>query len=530
MRGSIEELLNEAGPGISSRITAALVKRGVSADAARQQVSRSRGSVHRLSGLTLPKKEKFLYLEAQFGRQPYWEALRRDLDATNSVYGAALHGLIARGGMVPKACFDVISGAPVRQKGQVGAATVMQRMEAAHLVRTVSIERYGDCVVLDCNGVFASGDVAFMKARLTTESILLLAVRDWVRKLAMVSYNKVAIRDVGQPERPAFGTCRWDLCGPSYLRPFVSRDSGGKPKPGFIVCDAFVNDGLGVGEIRYFLRKCQLLGSFVKLPPFLPILVAARYSKEAFALGRSAGILMATPQTLFGEEVAAALSSLLLTLTKAAAVAAGNPDKIYELFSTLGRIEGAAANLRGVLFEMIVGFLVREREGNSIDIGVEVTDPESGGSAEIDVRRIKEDQECWVYECKGHQPTDVVTVPMVKKWIDKVGIIHSVTRREKRFQRSRFGFEYWTCGNFDSEAVDYLKNVQSTRPKLNVNWRDGSAVREYAATTNKKSVLDTLDEHYFRHPLKTFEKRSAPVPNSDQIPVEMENRESEVSL
>jgi len=64
------------------------------------------------------------------------------------------------------------------------------------------------------------------------------------------------------------------------------------------------------------------------------------------------------------------------------------------LFSTLGRIEGAAANLRGALFEMIVGFLVREREGNTIDIGERVSDPGTGRSAEMDVRRIKEDQEC----------------------------------------------------------------------------------------------------------------------------------------
>lgn len=506
MSGSIEDLLKEAGPGISSRITAALVKRGSSPDAARQQVSRARGNVQRLSGLTLPKKEKFLYLDSQFGGQSYWEALRRDLDATNSVYGAALHGLIARGRMVPKACFDVIAGAPIRQKGQVSAAAVLQRMETAHLVRAESIEGYGDCVVLDCNGVFGSGDVAFMKARLATESILLLAVRDWVRKLAMVSYNKVAIRDVRQAERPTFGTCRWDLCGPSYVRPFVSRDSARKPKPGFIVCDVFVNDGLAIEEIKYFLRKCQLLGSFGKLSPFLPILVAERYSKEAFSLGRSAGVLMATPQNLFGEEVAAALSSLFLTLTKAAAVAAGNPDKIHELFSTLGRIEGAAANLRGVLFEMIVGFLVREREGNSIDIGERVTDSATGQSAEMDVRRIKEDQECWVYECKGHQPTDLVTLPRAKKWIDKVDVIHSVLRRERRFQGCRFGFEFWTCGNFDADVVSYLATVRSSRPKLNLGWRDGVAVRQYAATTNKKSVLDTLDEHYFRNPLKTFEK------------------------
>lgn len=524
MSDSIEYLLKKNGPGISSRLTAALVNAGSSQDAARQKVSRARGPVHRLSGLTFPKKEKFLYLDSQFGTEPYWEALRRDLDATNSVYGAALGGLIARGGMVPRACFDVIAGAPIRQKGHISAATVLNRMQATQLVHTMSTTEYGECVGLDCRGVFGSGDWASMKARLVTEAILLNAVREWVRKLSMVSYNKVEIRDISQTKRPQFGTCCWDLCGPSYLRPFVRREGSGKPSPGFVVCDAFVGEGLRVDEIKYFLRKCQLVGSLVRLPPFLPILVAERYSNEAFGLGRSAGILMATSRTLFGQEVAAALSSLLATLTKAAAVAAGNPDKIHELFSTLGRIEGAAANLRGALFEMIVGFLVREREGTSIDIGEIVTDPQTGQSAEIDVRRIKEDQECWIYECKGHQPTDHVTASMAKKWIDKVGLIHSVLRREKRFQRCTFGFEFWTCGTFDADAVAYLTTVQANRSKLHLNWRDGAAVRQYAAATHKKSILDTLDEHYFRNPLKTFEKKN--IPAADLLETTSELRES----
>ncbi len=407
---------------------------------------------------------------------------------------------------------------------------VLQRMEAVRLVRIDSFDGYGECVVVDGNGAFGAADIASMKARLATESVLLLAVRDWVRKLAMVSYNTVAIRDLSQAERPTFGTCRWDLCGPSYLRPFVMRSADGTPKPGFVVCDAFAGDGLGVEQIKYFLRKCQLLTPFAKLSPFLPILVAERYSKDAFAAGKRAGILMATSRTLFGEEVAAALTSLLRTLTKAAAVAAGNPDKIHELFSTLGRIEGAAANLRGALFEMIVGFLVREREGNTIDIGERVTDPNSGQSVEMDVRRIKEDQECWVYECKGHQPTDLVDIKMVRGWVEKIGVIHSVLRREGRFQGCRFGFEFWTCGNFEAEAIEFLKSVQLARPKLNLAWRDGVAVREYAAATNKKSILDTLDEHYFRHPVKTFEKRNTPAPNFDELLTDRDSWEVETAF
>jgi hypothetical protein len=134
-----------------------------------------------------------------------------------------------------------------------------------------------------------------------------------------------------------------------------------------------------------------------------------------------------------------------------------------------------------------------------------------------------------IYECKGHQPTDLVSLLMAKTWVEKIGVIHSVLRRERRFQRCSFGFEYWTCGNFHAEAIEYLRTVQQKRPKLNLAWRDGVAVRQYAASTNKKSILDTLDEHYFRHPVKTFEKRNAPPRNFNEMPVEQEDLESEIA-
>src|SRR5258708_3960619 len=119
MASPVEQVLKDIGPGISSRVAAKLVEKGMTADAARQQVSRAKGNVRRLFAFNLPRKEKFLYLESHFSTPEYWEALRRDLDATKSVYGAALQSLLARGGMVPKACFDVVSGAPTKQKGQL---------------------------------------------------------------------------------------------------------------------------------------------------------------------------------------------------------------------------------------------------------------------------------------------------------------------------------------------------------------------------------------------------------------------------
>lgn len=82
---------------------------------------------------------------------------------------------------------------------------------------------------------------------------------------------------------------------------------------------------------------------------------------------------MAAPYLLFGREVAIGLAMLLTTLGKAAVIAVAKPEVITELFDRLGQIEGAAGNLRGALFEMIVAHAVQREGGGSIDIGFRVT-------------------------------------------------------------------------------------------------------------------------------------------------------------
>ena len=165
-------------------------------------------------------------------------------------------------------------------------------------------------------------------------------------------------------------------------------------------------------------------------------------------------------------------------------------------------IEGAAGNLRGALFEMIVGYLVREVEGNTIDIREIIYDPESRKAAEIDVRRIKERQECWFYECRARQPDARIGADEISAWIEKVNRIWLFHRAEQRFQGCRFGFEIWTTGQFDDKALALLEEEKTKRTRIEIGWRDGAQVRDYAKRASRKAILDTLDEHYFKHPLR----------------------------
>ncbi len=63
--------------------------------------------------------------------------------------------------------------------------------------------------------------------------------------------------------------------------------------------------------------------------------------------------MLATPTNLFGQKVGKAIQSLVETLKNAAAIATTNPERLASLIDDLSEIEGAAGNLRGVLFELI---------------------------------------------------------------------------------------------------------------------------------------------------------------------------------
>lgn len=497
-QSQIEKILAADGPMRSSRLVKRLVDSSkVTTDAARKQISRIRSPIYRFPIRLFPKNESFLYRDIDRNSERFWNALVRDLRESGSVHGLAIDGLAAKGGIAQIAGFKVVSGAPEAQKKQVPVAGVIQRLEETGLILLSEVGDLGECVMLK-PAVFQVVDLNRFRARCMAENVLLDGMREWSRKLAFASYNAISLRE--GTKAPKFSTYYFDLCGPSYLLPLVTRRRD-RITPGFLVIDVFCDSTLDVHHIQYFLRKVRMLKAMRNVVPFFPVLVADSYTKEALRAGRSAGVVMATARNIFGDAVADALSSLIDTLTHAASIAATNPECIISLLDDLRAIEGAAGNLRGALFELIVGFLVKEVEGNSIDIGEIVYDPKTGKPAEIDVRRVKEKQECWFYECKGRQPSNFISVKDVETWIKKINRIYNFHKAEPRFQNCKFGFELWTTGKFHKDATELLNKEKRTRSKIEINWRNGAQVRLYAKKAARKSILDTLDEHYFKHPL-----------------------------
>src|SRR6516162_3035334 len=106
-------LLTRNGPTRSSRLSEILqAEFGATAEAARKRLSRAKPPVRSFPFLLLPKREAFMYLEDDRGTDRYWTNFHDALRETDSVYAAAIDGVIARGGIVAVDEFAVISGAP----------------------------------------------------------------------------------------------------------------------------------------------------------------------------------------------------------------------------------------------------------------------------------------------------------------------------------------------------------------------------------------------------------------------------------
>ncbi len=154
------------------------------------------------------------------------------------------------------------------------------------------------------------------------------------------------------------------------------------------------------------------------------------------------------------------------------------------------------------IFELIVGHLVKELIGGSIDIGITVRDSKNGESAEIDVRMVKQRQ-IGIYECRGYQPSSEVGSDEIEDWLTRrVPRIVGHHRHEDRFRGCELALEFWTCGTFGAGALRMLEDAAAKTKKYRIGWKDGQAVRKFAQGIGATAIRKILDEHYFNHPLK----------------------------
>jgi len=419
--------------------------------------------------------------------------------------------------------FLIACGAPVAQKGHIAARGVLDRLKAAELVKVFEVAGFGECVELAQTVDTPTWELSRMRARISTEAVLLNAVKDWARNLGVVSFNKVTLRDEGEAQ-PKVGTFNWDLAGPSYLAPLTQWDkASNRKKQGYLVCDTLLGVNVEAYQLQPFIDKCVTLRSLAKVGRCLQMFVADGFSAQAFALAKEHGVIPATTTNLFGPEVARALRELTDVL-KSVFVNENTLEIVTAVFNKLSHIEGAATNLRGALFEYLVADVVRLSSPHTSIRLNEVVRDDTGRSAEVDVLVPHRDQTVRFIECKGYKPGGTVPDEMVERWLrDRVPIMRKAADANTYWRNCRLVFEFWTTGVLSEHARGLLADEAVRVRKYGLRLVEGDEVAQLVSATNNTALKNTFRQHFQDHPLNAAEKqamrasRPLPIPPKSRI-------------
>ncbi|MFH5802823.1 hypothetical protein [Alienimonas sp. DA493] len=501
MPDPVPELLKAKGPMLASAVARLLVEGGVSPAAARQRVSRaaSRGQVHRHRGLNLPNRDSFLWAPGQKNDAEFWEGLARALRSKNSIHAIAADALAARGGIVREEDFNRFSGAPRKLTKQVSAGRVREGLTAVGALHQIA-EPDGAVRLLlhhDWPGFYLDGDGA-ARGRDLAERVVIDGTGEWLRRTGLGAFNLV--KTDSSPGGAEFGHFDWALTAPSYVVPIGRPGDDKNRKTGFVTVDVLLGDDLTDRHIAFFLRKVSVLRNLSNTPPFLAVLVAGGYDRSALQAGQRAGVLLLTPDHLFGGGTGAALRELVKTLTNAGAVAAKNPDKLAQLLGTLSKIEGAAESLRGPLFELLTAHLAKKLHGGGVEVREPVNLPD-GRQTDVDVLCKLGRTDVWLIECKTVSPGKAVDDDLVKKWVfEQIPLLRAWLDMRPDLREQKHHFEFWTSGELSADALTLLTAAAGAK-KYAVGWKDGAAVEAALADTRNAPLRKVFREQFRKHPL-----------------------------
>jgi len=469
-----------------------MVERGLSAEAARKRVERA-GGIKRLSGVRFEKNAKFVFLEDQYGDLRFWDALEMAFKTSGKAYWGVMVGLKRRGGACPKSLFPRVCGAPTRRQKQLSPETLLERLTNIHLLKEVQDDKMGEPWI-SFNPFCYQRDAPSPEYRaiIIAENIAIRAIADWARKLGLGSYGKFALRNGDTPS--VVSGITWDITAPSYIRPLVSAPNG-DIRPGFFVCDVNLGHQITDEEVELFIRKYDMAASPRNVAPIMGFLVADGFVSSAYDKARAAGIVATTTANLFGAEISKALNDLIKLLSDTGRTAAVNPEHLENVMNRLSKIEGASDNLRGSLFELVVGNLLV-----GVTEGYLTTGRKIGLDVVVD---LASENKAIIVECKAKIPGAMVSLKDVERWYgNRVPLINETIRRhEINYVDRKIEFEIWTNGTFHPAALEWLGQQQTEFESYSVAWRDGAYIKQYSLNEKvSKHTRDILKEHYFKNP------------------------------
>lgn len=478
----VEALLKKHGPMISGDLARLYEKEyGVSNEAARQAISRSKSPVKRLYKIKFDKNQVFCYLEEQFMGEKYVDALMAAIENHSKTIFTFIQAFASQNGVVSKRLLPSFTAAPVgRVKGHRIYSDILQKLIDAQIIRENDEETYS------LSPMFCGATNAHRARGLeVAKNVITQDFNSWARGINMVSYGQGKCLF----ETPDFGQFQWAYTSPSYIQPLFSFES---EKPGFVVADVFYGKTATINSIRFFVDKVNILRSYKNIASFLPILLVDKIDREALEYLKENKVTVAVLNNLFSDKYTELLADLVNIFTNASAIIASDPTQLYKLFDGIRKNEGKYNNLAGDLFELLVGSYFSHVGCQFLKLQDEVYDSEMGKKKEIDLIVFK-DGRYLVIECKAQKAK--LDDTFVKKWLNE-----NVTVIRKclidRYETDKIDFQLWSVSGFTDAALSLLKKAKEETKKYAIEYYEHDQMLDIAKKAEDQYFIEIMNEHF----------------------------------
>lgn len=329
---------------------------------------------------------------------------------------------------------------------------------------------------------------SIQKATFIVEGIALSIVKSWLSNLGIGSFNKIKTRE----ENPSYGIFAWDIVGPSYVNG-IAKFKGGEIQNGFVLGDIILNKKITTEIIKPFIYKIDSLNNQRNIRPFIVLIIADYFDRDALIQLRKRGVIIASPKTILGKENADLLKSLIKSIDNATQNIKDNPDEIFNIIKRINKIEGASLNLRSVVLDFIIA-RIYSIQGFGCEIRTKIQ-TSKGDRAEIDV--VASRAECIVFiEGKAVASGNNVQKEEIDIWIKK-----SFPRIKKWMAESgppnkKAKIEFYSSTGYDDDSLELIKKIENEYIKIPIKFLNSNDIVEKLKEYNQQSLVEIYREQF----------------------------------
>ncbi|GIZ16602.1 hypothetical protein RCZ15_26460 [Capnocytophaga catalasegens] len=270
----------------------------------------------------------------------------------------------------------------------------------------------------------------------------------------------------------------------------------GLSKPSFVLADIMIGGSNDEENINFFLTKINTIKKTHKKSNFIPYLITDFLSNEALSKLKENGIVIGLIDKLFGREYKELMESLIRVITNISVILKKEPNKFIEIIKKFDKlIDGKTNNLRGDLFEFIVGYY-HSNLCQSIEIDKNYRDDDDGKKKEVDVYASYQDK-IILCECKAYKTP--ISLEIIEEWNEKIAFIYKVIEKNRSFTGDKnrdIIFEFWSISGFSEEATQYFQEKKNNLKKYKIDFYKRDEILKKAKDSNANKITDIMNEYF----------------------------------